>query len=374
MNILHLGKFYYPVEGGIESVCKYIVEALPEHNHYVLCFNTCDHTKVCKVGSALVLRAAIYATILRQPISFAYLTLLRRVLRQYKIDIVHLHYPNILASFFVLNVIPKDVSLVVHWHSDIVAQNRFRFLFGWIEKLIVRRADTIIVTSPSYAAYSPSLRNESGKIRVIANAIDIRNFTFDDVCKQKVLEIKRKYNYPIIFFIGRHVEYKGITYLLEAKKKVKHPCVLVIAGQGPLTYKLKEKYKDSSIYWLGRISNEEVCYYMYASDIFAFPSITRNEAFGVVLAEAMYCGTPTVTFTIPGSGVNWVSIGGVTGIEVANSDVNALGEAIDMLLSDPYLRKTMGEKARLRVTNNFIMSKVGPQFRELYESITNKKQ
>ena len=45
--------------------------------------------------------------------------------------------------------------------------------------------------------------------------------------------------------------------------------------------------------------------------IFCFPSITRNEAFGIALAEAMYCGKPAVTFTIEGSGVNFVSLDGV---------------------------------------------------------------
>ena len=47
-----------------------------------------------------------------------------------------------------------------------------------------------------------------------------------------------------------------------------------------------------------------------------FPSITKNEAFGVVLAEAMYCYTPAITFTIEGSGVNWVNLHQVTGLEM----------------------------------------------------------
>lgn len=51
--------------------------------------------------------------------------------------------------------------------------------------------------------------------------------------------------------------------------------------------------------------------------MFAFPSVTKNEAFGVALAEAMYCYTPAVTFTIEGSGVNWVNLNGITGIEVS---------------------------------------------------------
>ena len=57
-----------------------------------------------------------------------------------------------------------------------------------------------------------------------------------------------------------------------------------------------------------------------ACDVFCFPSVTKNEAFGIALAEGMYFGKPAVTFTIPGSGVNYVNLDGVTGIECKNAD------------------------------------------------------
>ena len=39
MRILHLGKYYSPVKGGIESTSKYIVDYLSDYEHCVLCFN-----------------------------------------------------------------------------------------------------------------------------------------------------------------------------------------------------------------------------------------------------------------------------------------------------------------------------------------------
>lgn len=67
----------------------------------------------------------------------------------------------------------------------------------------------------------------------------------------------------------------------------------------------------------------------------------------------MYYGKPAVTFTIPGSGVNYVNLNGVTGIECSNRDSKAYAEAIMLLSSDKKLREKYGQNARQRVLDNF---------------------
>ena len=176
---------------------------------------------------------------------------------------------------------------------------------------------------------------------------------------------------PIILFVGRHVEYKGIEYLLQSEKFIKEDCVILIAGKGPLDSDLKEKYQSDRVHWLGKISDRELKYYLHSTSIFAFPSITKNEAFGVALAEAMYCHCPTVTFTINGSGVNWVSPNGVSGIECPNKDVNAYASAIDELLKNHSKRELLGNNAYRRVCENFTKSCVIPQYIHLYKKIIN---
>ena len=88
-------------------------------------------------------------------------------------------------------------------------------------------------------------------------------------------------------------------------------------------------------------------------DVFCFPSITKNEAFGLALAEGMYFGHPAVTFTIEGSGVNYVNLDGVTGIECPNGDSRAFADALKKLSDDEELRARLGEAARQRVIDNF---------------------
>lgn len=189
-----------------------------------------------------------------------------------------------------------------------------------------------------------------------------------------VESIREKYKgKKIVFFVGRHIEYKGLPFLLEAEKYVKSDCVFVIAGSGPLTEQLKAACHSDRVYFVGRLSDEELVWYQSAASVFAFPSITKNEAFGVALAEAMYCYTPAVTFTIPGSGVNWVNVNGVTGIEVANRDVKAYAEAIDKLLTDEALRSKYAEAAHQRVADNFTIPKMMEKMNECYEYLENNK-
>lgn len=187
---------------------------------------------------------------------------------------------------------------------------------------------------------------------------------------EKINAVKAKYgNKPIVFFIGRHIQYKGLPHLIEAEKYVKSDCVFVIAGSGPLSDELKAQCKSSRVHFVGRLSDEDLKLYHYAASVFAFPSVTKNEAFGVALAEAMYCGTPVVTFTISGSGVNWVSLNGETGIEVPNGDDKAYAEAIDKLISDKELSKRYAENGMKRVHDNFTIPKMVEEMEKCYSEL-----
>ena len=71
------------------------------------------------------------------------------------------------------------------------------------------------------------------------------------------MSCKKYHNKKLIFFIGRHVEYKGLRYLIEAEKYITTDCHIVIAGQGPLTEELKAKANLERVSFVGRLSNDE---------------------------------------------------------------------------------------------------------------------
>ena len=357
MRILHISKYYYPYIGGVENICKYLVDNMKRDNDIaVVCFNEQKDDRIDTVYGVKVYRVGAKLTIARQALSLSYFSVLRKAIMEFKPNVIHFHWANPYPAFVLLTMIPKEVKLVIHWHMDIIKQKKIYPLIKPVETRLLKRASLVLVTSPNYRDGSKHLQPFKDKVRVVPNAIDERTLIPQEEDKEKISEIKRKYNNKdIVFFVGRHIQYKGLPHLIEAEKKVKSDCVFVIAGKGPLTAELKAICHSKRVHFVGKVSGDDLRCYLYAAKVFAFPSITKNEAFGVALAEAMYCHTPAVTFTIPGSGVNWVSINNKTCLEVPNGDDKAYAEAIDKLLIDDALRERLADAGEKRVKDNFLI-------------------
>ncbi len=349
-TILQISKYYYPVEGGIETVTKYMAEGLTAFNNYVVCFSQDGITRMDTVNDVKVYRIAPSIKISSQDIAFSYYYYLKKIIYEVQPDIILLHCPNPFLYPIISKLTPPETKLVLLWHSDILGKGVLYHLVSHFEKRILKKADLIMATSPNYIHPSSPIYAFRNKIKVIPNGIIKSDFQWKLGDETTVEDIRRMYNHKkIIFFVGRHATYKGINYLIQAEKYIKSDCVILIGGRGPETERLKKSTKSERIKFVGRIPNEYLRCYYYASDIFAFTSCTKQEAFGIALAEAMYCGSVPVTFTIEGSGVNWVSINGQTGEEVPLGDVKAYAAAIDKLIrkKDLYYKYASAGKDRI---------------------------
>jgi len=369
-KVLHISKFYPPYAGGIEDVCRSFVQIIAANSNIeqkVFCFTNSKENKYETYEGIDVIRIGVCVEIASQPISTTYKKELTKIMNDFKPDIVHFHAPNPFASYLLLSILPEKTKLIVHWHSDIVAQKYLYHLVKRTEKKLLRRSDTIIATSPNYIEGSKPLQKFREKIIVIPNIIDSQKLEITPFVKEQAENIKAQYNCPIILFVGRHVPYKGLEYLIKAEPKITENCVILIGGSGKQTDYFKSICNSKKVIFLGRIPDELLPAYYHASDIFAFPSVTKNEAFGVALAEAMYTKTPAVTFTIEGSGVNWVNLSEKTGIEVENKNITKLADAINILVKNHTLREKYAENARQRVEENFTIDRVKDMILDLYK-------
>ena len=100
------------------------------------------------------------------------------------------------------------------------------------------------------------------------------------------------------------------------------------------------------------MSPDELAALYRACDLFVLPSVTRQEAFGVVQVEAMACGKPVISTDL-GTGSGWVNQHGETGFVVPPRDAVALRDALGRLLADVNLQTTMGAAARQRARTMF---------------------
>jgi glycosyltransferase involved in cell wall biosynthesis len=121
------------------------------------------------------------------------------------------------------------------------------------------------------------------------------------------------------------------------------------------------------IIFTGKVSHHDLPRYFAACDVFVLPSISRLEAFGLVVLEAMASSKPVIISNIPG--VMELVTDGEEGLLTEPMNVEDLAEKINILMADPKLRKSMGEKGREKVVREFTWDKVVSQIERTYESI-----
>lgn len=361
MKILHITLYYPPHVGGIEQVTHDVVSALKdEHEQLVLCFNNRNKDILSTVDGVGVIRVGTVAKIKSQPFSDHFGISLSKVMKSFNPELIIFHYPNPLASHHLIKLIKKypNVKLITFWHLDITRQKFLKQFFHTQTIQLLKRSEMILATSPNYISNSEYLTMYKDKCKVIPLCVSkgkmVLSENHDDLVKQIKEENKDKI---ICFSLGRHVPYKGTEYLIRASKLLDDNYRIYIGGKGKLTDSLKELAKgDDKIKFLGRAPDDLTSAYLDACDIFCFPSITKNEAFGIALAEAMHYGKPVVTFNIPGSGVNFVSIKDETGLEVTNSDYEEFAKAIKTLGDNADLRDKLGKAAKERADSMFMFT------------------
>lgn len=362
MKLLQISNYYPPHIGGIEQVACDVATALKGSvEQKVLCFHHEKGDVAETVDGVPVVRAGTFAKVASQSLSFSFGKLLKKTFREFRPDVVIFHCPNPFEAYFLKKQLKKHPAckLIVWWHLDITKQKVLGKLFTRQSRWLLHRAVKVVATSPNYIEGSAQLKSVREKCTVIPCCANEARISVDDEIKARAEEVRREYaGKTLLFAVGRHVPYKGMEYLVRASKFLDDGYAVCIGGSGPLTPELKKLAEgDAKVHFLGRVSDLDLKAYLCACDIFCFPSVTKNEAFGIALAEAMSFAKPAVTFTIEGSGVNYVSLDKVTGIECPNGDAEAYAAAIRTLAENEALRRRYGAAARERVQALFTQEK-----------------
>lgn len=369
MKILHLGKYFYPYFGGIETVTTQIIaNTKQEYQTTLIHFGTNNLER--KIKKVKQISCKVLFSIFSQPVSFKYITSTIREIP--KSQIIHMHAPNPLAYIAYLACSNKqNTKLVIHWHSDIINKYFFYFLVKPFEDYILKHADYIIVTSRNYLNCSKPLQNYKKKVIVIPISVPQKKITnkIKSRYEKKYSELTNK---EIILFVGRFVSYKGIEYLINSAEFIDEKKLIIIAGSGQMksTINNMKKKFDKKIKVIQSPSNDEILYLYSISKLFCLPSINKAEAFGVVLIEAMSFNLPLITFKIKGSGVNFVNLNNKTGIVVQNINSKELGKKINALLNAKTLLKKYRLQSKQRYEQVFSEKVFCKNINKLYKRIS----
>ena len=364
--VLHVGKFYPPHMGGIETHLQALCGELKKSLDLRVLVSSEGPEQIEELLDGVsVLRVPTRFTLASTPFSPGMI----RQIRRSQSDIIHLHLPNPMAVFAYLASGYRG-RLVITYHSDTVRQKILGPLFEPFLHQALTRSSAIIATSPNYVRTSPVLARHRERCHVIPLGIPIEDF--DQCDSGAAAAIQQQFGDRVIVSVGRLVYYKGFEYLIQAMVRVQG--TLLIIGEGPLREKLSSLSSElgvaAKVCFLGKVDHARLVACYHAAKVFALASIARSEAFGIAQVEAMSAGLPIVNTDLD-SGVPFVSLHEQTGLTVPPRDPAALAAAINRLLDDSSLSLSFGSAARSRARQEFALNVMAAKTLALYNSVAN---
>ncbi|HLQ58304.1 MAG TPA: glycosyltransferase [Gemmatimonadales bacterium] len=358
LSVLHIFKVYYPdLFGGTLSVIRDICAGLKDiFAASVLVCSKFGGQRRIVVNDVAVERVRSFGDVLSLPAAPTYpLRLWRRIAEH---DLLALHAPFPLADLVFALGLGRSRPLVVHWHADIVSHATLRRFVEPLMRRTLRRAEAIIVSDAVLIENTPLLREFANKCHAVPFGVDVSKYDRPDRVNARG---------RLVLACGRLVPYKGFDVL--ARAAVGRNFEVWIVGEGReherLQQLIKELGVEDRVRLLGSVPDSERVRLMCIADVFAMPSVTNAETFGLVQLEAMAAGRPIVNTSLD-TAVPRVARHGMEAVTVPPGDSEQLGEAIDSLIADPERRRHMGEAARHRAMTKYSTAAFGKGIEIIY--------
>lgn len=293
------------------------------------------------------------------------------------VDVVHAHsygFHHTLAAAAAARLLGKPFVLTPHfhphWSMELGARRRHlrRAFDALVKAPLLTAPDAIVCVSRAEAGLLGAPRPE--RLHFIPNGVDPRPF---QVAKGDRFKERLGIAGPSALFVGRLAANKGLFTLLDAWRAMPRHATLLIAGDGHLAGPLAERAAreglQGRVRLLGPLPDADLLEAYAASDVFVLPS--EYEAFGIVLLEAMAAGKPVVATRA--GGMAEVVQEGKTGLLVPVGDAGALAQALQQVLLDERLARSLGEAGRGRVHEGFTWDAVTAKVEDLYRAVLDAR-
>ena len=326
------------------------------------------------------------------------------ICRKWRPDIIHAHWPFPHAYIALGAAKLFRIPLVLNFHGAELLLIRKKKWVKPLLKFAIGQAQAVFANSSFTAGKIKAIRNVDVEWSPYGTTLDERRETRDE--RREAVEggslplapasasatpsprgdspktpephaINGKFR---ILFVGRHIERKGICYLIEAAKYLpRDQFEIRIVGAGDLTEELKKQAasmppESAEIIFTGKLSPEDLANEYRTANVFTLPAIVDSkgdtEGLGVVLIEAMELGLPVVASNV--GGIPDVVVDGVSGILVPEKSPEALASAFKKLSSDAGLVRDLLAGAQKRIAECFTWDGIIERQVQAYEKCLKK--
>jgi glycosyltransferase involved in cell wall biosynthesis len=347
MKIALIYPRFFPNPGGIETYTRHLAEEMTLLGHEVAVFNSEPLYHNISPNQYEIEGKEYKVYFLHTRKFFGYEIPDKNsftAIARFNPDIIHISSPHPYSTLtaFSLRKLHRPIIATYHGHAN--PKSAIKKIGTFFDRVFYRFiCRSIIVTSDHY-------KKEAGKffpvkkIHVIPLGVEAAYFkdhlTKKDAREQLSLPQKDK----TVLFVGgmdKAHYYKGIPVLLKCASMTPDINYLLIGSgdEKPAYMHLAESLKLKNIKFLDTVSTTELHVHYHAADLLVLPSVSNSEGFGMVLTEAMACGTPVITTDKTGSAS--LIKKSRAGLVVKSNDAKSLKEGIISVLSNQKLRQSL---------------------------------
>lgn len=315
--------------------------------------------------------------------------------RKWKPDVIHAHWP-FPHAFIALGAAKLfRIPLVLNFHgAELLLIRKKKWVKPFL-KFAISQAQAVFANSSFTASKIKALRNVDVEWSPYGTTLGSSQCHCEER-SDEAIQGNAIQSHPVdgkfkILFVGRHIERKGICYLLEAAKYLpKDKFEIRIVGVGDLTEELKKQAQaiatsdeaiigneydgPCDIIFTGKLSPAELENEYRTANVFTLPAIVDSkgdtEGLGVVLIEAMELNLPIVASNV--GGIPDVVVDNVSGLLVPEKDPAALADAYKRLACDPALVANLLSGARKRINDCFTWDGIIERQIAVYNKVCKK--
>lgn len=304
---------------------------------------------------------------------------IRRIIPHLGLDLIHAQHPFLLGPYSLRLARDLGIPLVFTHHTLYEKYAHYvPFFQGITERLAIswavgfaNRADLVIAPTKGVKRL---LENQGVKSRLEVVPTGVYLSKGGDP-----LTVRHRFgissDYLVCLYLGRLAREKDLVFLLRAFRRIaegEEKAILLLVGEGDERRHLFRLARDlgiqTRVIFAGPCPQEEAHIYYEGADLFLFPSL--SEAQGLVVLEAMACGTPVVAR--PSLAIEEFLEDGRGGL-LTGDDLESFADKALLLLKDQGLRYCLSLQAR-EMASRFSAQACASKMLSLYEELVQKKR